>query len=45
MAEVITIFASIIIGGSIISIILAGIVTDMIEEANKIEEEENKNED
>lgn len=44
MAEVITIFASIIIGGSIISIILAGIVTDMIEEANKIEEE-NKNED
>lgn len=44
MAEVITIFASVIIGGSIISIILAGIVTDMIEEANKIEEE-NKNED
>lgn len=44
MAEVITLFASIIIGGSIISIILAGIVTDMIEEANKIEEE-NKNED
>lgn len=44
MAEVITLFASIIIGGSIISIILAGIVTDMIEEANKIEEQ-NKNED
>ncbi len=44
MAEVITLFASVIIGGSIISIILAGIVTDMIEEANKIEEE-NKNED
>lgn len=44
MAEVITIFASVIIGASIISIILAGIVTDMIEEANKIEEE-NKNED
>lgn len=44
MAEAITLFASVIIGGSIISIILAGIVTDMIEEANKIEEE-NKNED
>lgn len=44
MAEVIVLFASVIIGGSIISIILAGIVTDMIEEANKIEEE-NKNED
>lgn len=44
MAEVIVLFASVIIGASIISIILAGIVTDMIEEANKIEEE-NKNED
>lgn len=44
MAEVIVLFASVIIGASIISIILTGIVTDMIEEANKIEEE-NKNED
>lgn len=44
MAEVIVLFASVIIGASIISIILTGIVTDMIEEANKIEEE-NENED
>lgn len=44
MAEVITLFVSIIIGASIVSIILAGLLTDIIEEANKIEEE-NKNED